>query len=191
MGTKNFNLIDTFISWMRFRRVLPHLSPDDTVLDFGCGYQVYLLDHVKGRIKKGVGLDYDVETKKIGTNIQTRNFKFSNRLPFTNYTFNVIFMLAVIEHIEVSKVPKLIREMRRILKPGGRIVLTTPTRRGKLILEFLAFKLSVISKEEVGDHKKYYDKKDIDTFCKNYGLTLKTYRTFWFGLNSFVVIEKV
>ena len=99
-------------------------------------------------------------------------------------------MLALIEHIEIASVTKLFRELSRILKPGGKVVLTTPTPFGKVILEFLAFKMHIISAKEVGDHKKYYEKKDLENLAKNYGFKIESYKTFQMGGNSICVLKK-
>lgn len=191
MGTKEFNILDKLIAWMRLGRVVAHISQGDIVLDFGCGHQAYLLSHIQNKITKGIGIDYDVETAKIAPHIETRKFLFKDAIPFTDKSFTMVTMLAVIEHVEIVKVPKLFRELARVLKPGGKIILTTPTPFGKVILEFLAFNLNIISKEEVGDHKKYYDKMDLDNLAKNYGLTIESYKTFQMGGNSICVMKKL
>lgn len=191
MGTKEFNLLDKLISWMRLGKVLPYVETDDIVLDFGCGHQAYLLSHIKEKIKKGVGIDYDSKSYKLSSNIEVRNFHFTEKFPFLDKSFDKVFVLAVIEHIDIPKVSKLFREFNRVLKPGGKVVLTTPTLIGKVILEFLAFRLGIISKEEVGDHKKYYQKKDLEILAKNYGFVIEKYTTFQLGGNSLCVMRKL
>jgi len=47
-------------------------------------------------------------------------------LPFKNGTFDKIFSVSVIEHISEEGDIKCIKELSRVLKPGGIIVLTTP-----------------------------------------------------------------
>jgi len=191
MGTKEFNIIDKFISWMRLGKVLPYVEQNDVILDFGCGHQAYLLNQIKEQIKKGVGIDYDSESFRLAPNIEVRNFHFTDKFPFLDKSYDKVFALAVIEHIDISRVSKLFREFSRILKPGGKVILTTPTVLGKVILEFLAFRLGIISKEEVGDHKKYYQKKDLEILAKNYGFTVEKYQTFQLGGNSLCVMGKL
>ncbi len=191
MGTKEFNIVDKLIARMRLNRVLPFLNTGDTVLDFGCGHQAYFLEHVKDKIKKGVGIDYDVEHRNIRDNISVRKFHFKDKLPFIDSSFDKIFLLAVIEHIDIMRVPKLFRECHRLLKKSGSLILTTPTPWGKVILEFLAFKLGIISRVEVADHKKYYNKKDLENLAKNYGFAITSYQTFQFGGNSLCVMRKI
>ncbi|PIY69222.1 hypothetical protein COY90_01680 [Candidatus Roizmanbacteria bacterium CG_4_10_14_0_8_um_filter_39_9] len=190
MGTKEFNALDKLIARMRLGKVISHIKKNDVLLDMGCGYQAYLLTQVQNTIKKGVGIDVDAESRKIGKNIEIRRFHFKDRFPFTDKTFTKITMLALIEHIEIASVTKLFRELSRILKPGGKVVLTTPTPFGKVILEFLAFKMHIISAKEVGDHKKYYEKKDLENLAKNYGFKIESYKTFQMGGNSICVLKK-
>ncbi len=190
MGTKDFNLLDKIISWTRLGKVIRYVEPGDRILDFGCGHQAYLLNHVKDRIKKGVGIDYDSKSHKIASHIEVINYHFKSDLPFEKSSFDKIFMLASLEHLTPETADRLFEEFARILTKDGKIILTTPTPRGKLILEFMAFKLGVISSEEVADHKKYYGKKDLEAFANKHGYIINTYRTFQMGGNCLCVMEK-
>ena len=175
---------------MRLRKVSTYVQKNDAILDFGCGHQAYLLHFVKDIISMGVGIDYDVQSEKVAQNIEIKQFYFKNKLPFIDKKFNKVFMLASIEHLEIATVPYLFQEFNRILKPNGKVILTTPTPFGKVILEFLAFKLRVISQEEVGDHKKYYNKQDLENISNNAGFRTETYQTFQLGGNSLCVLKK-
>ena len=175
---------------MRLGKVLPYIEKDNVILDFGCGHQAYLHNHIKNKIKKGVGIDYDSEAYRLAPNIEVKNFHFTDKLPFFDKSYDKVFALAVIEHIDIPMVSKLFREFSRILKPGGKVILTTPTLVGKVILEFLAFKLGIISKEEVGDHKNII-KKDLEILAKNYGFIVEKYKTFQLGGNSLCVLKNL
>lgn len=190
MNTQNFNLVDKIVAKYRLSKVLKYLEKDDVILDFGCGSNSFLLSFSKDKIKSGTGIDYDVESRKQG-NIEYRQYKFNGKLPFDNGSFNKIFLLAVLEHIEPEAVEKLFLEFKRVLKEGGKIILTTPTPPSKAILEFLAYRLKMISREEIADHKKYYNKLDIEELCQKIGLKLKMYHLFFGGLNSCAVLEKI
>lgn len=189
MNTKDFNFIDMVIAGLRFRKIVDFIEKDECILDFGCGVKSFLLKKVGKKIKLGVGLDYDVKNGKQG-NIEYINFRYNKKLPFENKSFDKIFLLAVLEHIEVEKVEGLFLELKRVLKNDGKIVLTTPTPKSKKILEFLAYKIKLISSQEVGDHKKYYNKREILRLIKMSALKLTDYRLFQFGLNSLVVFKK-
>ena len=69
-----------------------------------------------------------------------------------------IFLLALIEHVQ-SPLP-LLTEARRVLKPGGTLVLTTPSPQSRLVLELMA-RLRLISREEIEEHKHYYSPPEV------------------------------
>jgi len=48
------------------------------------------------------------------------------RFPFADGTFDVVYSEHMIEHIVVDKIPHLLSEVHRILKPGGVFRVTTP-----------------------------------------------------------------
>ena len=48
-----------------------------------------------------------------------------------------------------------------MLKPGGLLVLTVPSWRAKPVLEFLSFRLGIVSRAEIEDHKRYFDRRDL------------------------------
>ena len=187
MGTKDFNLIDTFIAKVRMNKVSGYISSGDIILDFGCGNRSFLLEKMNSKFKYGIGVDYDVKNLKKG-NIEYNKIKFVKKLPFKNSFFDKIFLMAVLEHIDTNKVKSLFKEFERILKPNGIIVLTTPTSRSKRFLEFLAYKLHLISEKEIKDHKMYYDRNKIENISPN--LSIITYESFELGINRLCVIKK-
>lgn len=190
MDTKNFNYIDKIIANLRLNRVTSFVDKNDCILDFGCGTRSLLLNKINKKIKLGVGLDYDVKSGKEG-NIEYINYKFNEKLPFDEKSFDKIFLLAVLEHISIKKVKKLFLEFKRVLKNNGKIIMTTPTPKSKKILEILAYKMKLISNKEIKDHKKYYDKNEIISLAKECNLQLTSYNLFQFGLNSLVVMIKI
>lgn len=185
MGTKDFNTLDLFICRWRSRIVRRAIRTGSSVLDFGCGHQALFLQSVQRDISSGIGLDYDATPGRLAANIEVSNFHFKDRLNFPDRSFDHVTILAVLEHIPLDKVEVLFREFLRILKPGGSVLLTTPTPASKPLLEFLAFKLKIISGPEIADHKHYWSQEDINTLAARIGYTCETYHTFQFGLNSF------
>jgi cyclopropane fatty-acyl-phospholipid synthase-like methyltransferase len=160
------------------------------VLDFGCGHQALFLRSVQQAIKQGIGLDYDAAPGRLAANLEIQNFHFKDRFEFPDGTFDNITILAVLEHIPLDQVGVLFREFRRILKDGGRVLLTTPTPASKPLLEFLAFKLKIISGPEIADHKHYWSETDIRQLATREGFACSVYHTFQFGLNCFAAFTK-
>jgi SAM-dependent methyltransferase len=66
--------------------------------------------------------------------------------------------MAVLEHLTEPQAALL--EFRRLLAPGGVLLVNVPTWRGKRVLEFVAFRLGIAT-EEMDDHKRYYDPRDL------------------------------
>lgn len=190
MGTKDFNFLDIIIAKWRLSKIQRYINERDSVLDFGCGAQAYFLRSVESKILSGIGIDYDVVDKRVSEKITLKCFRFTDTLP-VSVGIDKIIMLAVLEHIELAKVNQIFDEFYRILKTGGEVIMTTPTPRGKILLEFLAFKLGIISKLEISDHKKYYNCSDMKFLAKESKFTLKEYRTFQFGMNSCIVFKKM
>jgi len=59
-------------------------------------------------------------------------------LPFREASFDRIAVLEVVEHVPADGIPRYLGELRRLLAPGGRLLLTTPNYRSYWpLLEFL------------------------------------------------------
>ena len=62
--------------------------------------------------------------------------KLEHKLPFENESFDIVTMLAVLEHLSYPE--DILKEINRILRKDGRLVLTVPSKIAKPILEFMA-----------------------------------------------------
>jgi SAM-dependent methyltransferase len=99
-----------------------------TVLEVGCGegYGTALLARSAARI---VGIDYDAVTAAhaAATYPQAR-FVRANlaALPIADESVDVVVTLQVIEH--VWNHDEFVRECLRVLRPGGRLIVSTPNR---------------------------------------------------------------
>ena len=110
-------------------------------------------------------------------------------LPFDDESFEVVTMLAVLEHLHHPHA--MLQEIARVLKPSGALVLTVPSHAAKPVLEFLAFRLKIVSEEEIRDHKRYYNKRDLrELVALVPELTLTKHTYFQLGMNNFAIIHK-
>lgn len=124
---------------------------EDKVLDFGCG-NGRLAGFLEGNYRKYVGVDVSGKlinfAKQRYSNEKTEFIKifptkpslgeiaalsgkfkktssFFNRLPFGDNYFDVIFSIAVFHHLPSKKFRlEIVKELRRVLKPGGKIVVS-------------------------------------------------------------------
>jgi SAM-dependent methyltransferase len=98
------------------------------VLEVGCG-EGYGADLIGGVAHEIVGLDYDPLTvAHAATAYPGRRFVRGNlaALPVRSATVDVLATLQVIEHVWDHR--EFLHECRRVLRPGGRLVVTTPNR---------------------------------------------------------------
>lgn len=109
-----------------------------TVLDFGCGPGSFLA--VLGETVPGIqALGVDIASPQIefaGRNIAAKfpgNIKFQlldgEKLPYSDASFDAVTCIEVIEHIHPFLAAKILAEARRVLKPDGIFILTTPNYR--------------------------------------------------------------
>lgn len=99
---------------------------DGKVLVDGCGVGMYLsrLVPVSGMV---VGLDIELPRVQDSREFSPHVFCAAGEyLPLASESFNLVFSHEVLEHVQDDQ--KAIREMVRVLKPGGRIVLFCPNR---------------------------------------------------------------
>lgn len=87
------------------------------------------------RLGPSVGIDPLAQPR------ETESFRilpiaFSEPLPFRDRAFDAVVMLATIEHI-AEKAP-LARECRRVLHPGGLVILTVPSLVADRVIDLLA-----------------------------------------------------
>jgi len=181
---------DIFLRKGRIKKVLPVIKkyPNSKLLDIGCGFNYKFLIEVESYISEGYGIDFKVPELENGK-IKTKQMKIEKKLPFIDNMFDIVTMLAVLEHLENPF--HIIKEIERILKPGGKLILTVPSKIAKLVLEILAFRLKIVDKNEIADHKKYYNYFELnkmieDTKC----LKIQKHRYFQFYMNNFCVVEK-
>ena len=113
---------------------LPYLRVDDRVLDVGTSNGAHLL-RAAMRCRAIIGFDYD--TTQLGhaaSEIRARRMDHARvfagdvtgRFPFRDGAFDVVLFLDVIEHV-VPRVAVL-REIHRVLKDGGRLLVSGPNR---------------------------------------------------------------
>ena len=105
------------------------LKDGDQVLDIGCNIgQLLHLMNFQANIK-GVGIDISIEALQNARQILPEAFDFflcsiEKGLPFADNSFDVIVCMDVIEHLENPGI--VLKEMHRVLRPGGRFLFHVP-----------------------------------------------------------------
>lgn len=141
------------------------------------------------RIASGVGLDPNLLPAFEGSTESVSGFAgtLDAFTASSSDSFDLITWLAVIEHMDTDESVRLLTMCRGLLGESGRLLLTTPTPSAKPFLEFLAFRLGVISRDEIADHKLYLGRELVGSVLDRAGFSLSHYETFQVGLNSLAV----
>lgn len=180
--------LEPFLRYLRFKKVIFHIPKFSTVLDIGCGVNASFLKLISSDIKEGYGIDFKVKSNINIANIKTSKMTLDDSLPFADNSFEVVTMLAVLEHIE--KEQEILGEIYRVLKPNGKLVITVPSIWAKPVLEFLAFKINIVSQAEIKDHKRYYTRKTLQQVLNTVGFKEFQHHYFQLGMNNFSTVTK-
>ncbi len=151
--------LEPLLRWLRFRKIASQIPVGCRLLDIGCGHSAWFLQQMSDRIEQGIGIDVKVKPMQLG-NLQTIPLRLTEALPFADASFDRVTMLAVLEHIQHEQA--ILQEVRRVLKPSGRLVLTVPSVWSKPMLELLAYRLKLVDEQEIRDHKRYYNRARLE-----------------------------
>jgi SAM-dependent methyltransferase len=121
-----------------YSRIRHLINADSVVVDFGAGRGLLgtlIPDHPKMSIvdlrssaKRVIGVDIDPAVMENELLDEAHIIKNDNILPFADNSVDLIFANWVLEHVENPD--NFMREMRRVLKPGGWFCARTPNRWG-------------------------------------------------------------
>ena len=148
-----------WLSTVRMRRYLGEVS-GRRAADIGCGYDAALGVELFRTADSVLLVDVAVDTALDGDN---RTLKCGH-LPavlddVASDSVDAIICNNVLEHLDDPD--GTAAQLHRILTPGGVCVINVPSWRGKRFLELAAFKLGVAPKDEMDDHRTYYDPRDL------------------------------
>ena len=111
--------------------VAKSIEENEKVLNIGAG-NGYLEEAVSNRLGRNVdwtGTDITEETfKKLQKRFSNYSFKKAiiTKLPFKDEIFDTVCLLEVLEHIAPSETLLVLKEINRVLKNGGRIIISVP-----------------------------------------------------------------
>jgi SAM-dependent methyltransferase len=131
----------------------------DTVADIGCGYNA---DLARSLFPSSNLWLFDLMINPALTS--DRITPIEGTLPGSlasapNGHFDVVFCNNVLEHL--ADPSALLDQISRVLRPGGVAYINVPSWLGKRALEFSAFRLGLSPREEMNDHRWYFDPKDL------------------------------
>ena len=120
---------------------LLELTPDSSVLEIGCGSGRYALHIAETSGCLVVGLDLNAEgirnagalaqQQNLSSRARFRQCDVSQPLPFVDATFDAVYSNDVLCHIPGRLA--LLCELRRVLKPGGRLIFSDALVMGGML----------------------------------------------------------
>jgi len=144
--------------------VRSHLGPQSKVLDLGCGrggvVELFWRD-----VELAAGVDPDAaslsEHRAGGMPVLRA---VGDHLPFVDRAFSLVVSLWVLEHL--TQPAATLREVRRVLKPGGHFVFLTPNLRNPVMLaNRIGRALPSLQRRLV---PRVYGRQEADTFPVRY-----------------------
>jgi len=167
--------------YTKILREIREIGVPGNVLDVGC-YPYHL-----GEAMERMGLDvYGISSSH--EPIQSKNIKICNietdRFPFKTHFFDLVLCSEVLEHLPQSPA-HAIREMYRVAKPGGHLLVTTPNiarsiNRVKLLLgKSVAYPLSHVLEDNGNGsniyhrHNREYTLAELKTLVSHAGWTVQ------------------
>lgn len=192
-ATRGFGLLEVLLAKKRTkiaRRLIEKLDIKK-VLDVGCGeFPNFLLSskfNERFGVDKFINTDFFQNKEVILKQVDIEKEK----MPFKDNFFDAVVMLAVFEHVAPKNISFTLREVFRVLKKNGNLILTTPAPWSVPILWTLS-RIKLLSKIEIDDHKNLYSRKEIFKLLKEAGFDKKKIKGgfFEFYLNTWFKAEK-
>lgn len=165
--TRGHGALEAYLARKRARKANQLIPPDHRdgrLLDIGCGSFPYFLSTTRFSEKWGADQLFETEARlELGdqhVNLIPFDAQHEARLPFPDEHFAVVTMLAVFEHIAPDRLTFLVTEIRRVLRPGGMFVMTTPAHWTDWLLQLMA-RTGLVSHLEINEHKGAYSQAAI------------------------------
>lgn len=185
------SLIDRFGVWLSRRSISRHIRTlnGTRIADIGCGYRATLAMSLLDQVEHATLLDLSLAPNLVSNSkLTTLVGPFESqvrRIP--DASVDTVFCMSVLEHLADDRLA--LRELRRILAPTGTLIVNVPSWWGKTALEFSAFRLHLSPAEEMDDHKRYYDPRDlwpllVEAGFVPHGIRIRRHK---FGLNTLAV----
>ncbi len=163
----------TLLRWNALKNILIREIEDNSIiLDIG-GYDGYISYQINNMFSNLEIIVVDLDKSGL-TSANKRGLKTlyasTLKLPLENNSVDAVFCLDLIEHVKEDYI--VIKEISRVLKQNGKVILTTPSQNG-VSFPFLSKERIDIINKEWGHARKGYSLKDINELFKDAGLIVE------------------
>ena len=156
------------------------------MLDIGCGDGI-LFQQLGSRISGGIGIDPSLDKSQGFGTFRIISGWFPNDLPDSE-PFDVITMLAVLEHIPEKEYCQTATACERLLRPGGCLIITVPSPLVDRLLSVMKFG-GLIDGMELHQHHGF-DPGITPSIFSTTNLSLVRKEKFQLGLNNLFLFRK-
>lgn len=180
--------VDRFGVWLSSVAVRRNADFHDVRLgDFGCGFDASFTRTQLGSVRHALLVDLAIAPDlKDDPKVTAIEGSIPDVLPTVGSdSLDLTMCLSVLEHLWDPE--GALRELRRVTRPGGMVLVNVPSWAGKRALELSAFRLHLSPAEEMDDHKWYFDPRDLWPMLVRVGFKPSQIRCHRhkFGLNTF------
>jgi SAM-dependent methyltransferase len=179
--------LDRALQTMRINKAKKFIRPQDSVLDIGSADGV-MFEKLRGYISRGTGVD-PVLKQRIDKDFYTLLPGYFPEVCPVGETYDVITMLAVLEHIPDASQEELADNCYEYLRPAGRVIITVPSPRVDNILAIL-LKLRLIHGMSLEEHYGFKP-EDTERIFSSPRFKLLHKSTFQLGLNNLFIFQKL
>jgi len=156
--------------WSRryeYKFAIDYLEKDDTILDAACGIEHPFKYYAASKVKKVIAIDKDERIKELENPLNNLKMYHGDitKTDYVENTFNKIFCISVLEHLQGEELHEVLKEFYRVLKPTGKLILTCDY---PLIKPEALFAIAE-SKGFIAKEPLEYNHKDKDNIKGQYG----------------------
>ena len=157
-------------------------APGELVIDAGCGSGV-IADYLASSGAEVLGVDANPEAIGFATSAFARpNLRFVHGLVDDEMTLDrsvdKFYSLEVIEHVYRAQGVAMLRNFHRLLRPGGRALITTPNYRSVWpLLEWTLDTLRLAPKMADEQHVEHYHRRKLRAVADEAGFIVDVMRT--------------
>jgi ubiquinone/menaquinone biosynthesis C-methylase UbiE len=159
--------------------LLAHVAPGDRVLDVGCGageFSAALLEAGAQPVAVDVAAEALRRARERVPALDARLWREGQPLPAEDASFDVAWAGEVIEH--VTDVAPWLSELRRVLRPRGTLLVTTPDHgRGTLLALALSGRRFAAHFDPRADHVRFFSRRTLHELLDDLGFDVAELRS--------------
>ncbi|MFH1209745.1 MAG: methyltransferase domain-containing protein [archaeon] len=155
------------------------INKTDKVLDIGCGSGIFS-EAIAKQAKEAYGLDYS-KTNILNVRSNYKNLKNlhfvigdASNMPFKDNYFDAVLATELIEHIQNDN--KFLQECNRVLKKGGKLIITTPCTNPLVSVDwFRKIGAGIDMSKDFGHKRPGYTKEELYSLLKKNKFKIENY----------------